>query len=456
MTDYLDEVAQFAAEYSASALPSAAVERTQLVLADSIAAIVGGSAEPEIGALARQYCSMRTGPAAVLGTGLKTDPGQAALLNGSAGTFLEMDEGNQFCKGHPGIHTIPAVLAAIPSIDTAGIELLAAIAIGYEVGARVGTATRLRPAMHPHGTWGAICAAVGAARLRRFDAAHMRSVLNIASNMCLASSRPTMLEGGTVRNVYAGISGQLGLLSCDLVETGFTGEHDGIANVFGRIVSDRFDTGVMAEQLGHRWEVTRNYFKLHSCCRYNHATLDALEMIIESHPQISGTDNIHEIRVRTYAFAAEMAGQSPQNTLAAKFSIPFAVATRLINGSSGVASFTWDAVRSSDVQRLAKRVFIQEDPDMSARLPEMRPASVRIHMRDGSVFEAATQTNRGDWRDPYSGAELREKYDSLAARRWSREHFDAVHEEIMSLDRSATTASFGEALDRAERAAAVT
>lgn len=454
MTDYLDEIAQFAAEFPAGDLPVAAVERTQMVLADSIAAIVGGSAEPEISALSQKLCLARTGASMVLGTGLKTEPGLAALINGSAGTFLEMDEGNQFCKGHPGIHTVPAVLATAPGREVTGAEMLAAIAIGYEVGARVGIATQLRPAMHPHGTWGAICAAVGVARLCRFDAGRMRTVLNISSNFCLATSRPTMLEGGTVRNVYAGISGQFGVLTRDLVETGFSGERDGIANVFGNVVSDRFDTGAMIDQLGHCWEITRNYFKLHSCCRYNHATLDALEMIVAHHPQVRETDKIRQIDVRTYGFAAEMSGQEPQNTLAAKFSIPFAVATRLINGSSGVASFTWDAVRSSAVQDLAKRVVVAEDLKMSARLPEMRPAALAIRLHDGSVFEAETQTNRGDWRDPYSDAELREKYDSLVARRWPGEHFNAVHDEIMSLHCAVTPAAFEQAVERAEKAVA--
>ena len=35
-------------------------------------------------------------------------------------------------------------------------------ALGYEVGARIGIASKLRPTMHPHGTWGT----VGTARTR--------------------------------------------------------------------------------------------------------------------------------------------------------------------------------------------------------------------------------------------------------------------------------------------------
>ena len=48
---------------------------------------------------------------------------------GAAGTVLEMDEGHQFAKGHPGMHTIPAALAFAEGTDRPGADLLAAIAI---------------------------------------------------------------------------------------------------------------------------------------------------------------------------------------------------------------------------------------------------------------------------------------------------------------------------------------
>ena len=451
MTDYLTEVAEFAAEFRAEDLPAATVDRTKLIVADSVAAIVGGAAEPEIGALTARLSRTSNGGSIVMGTGETVDPAVAALLNGSAGTFLEMDEGNQFCKGHPGMHTIPATYAASAGRTVSGPAFLAAVTIGYEVGARVGIATNLRPAMHPHGTWGAICAAVGVGRLSGFDAPQMRTLLNIGSNMCLATSRPTMLEGGTVRNMYAGIAGQLGTLACHLVAAGFTGERDGIANVFGRVVSDTFSQAAMTERLGDRWEVARNYFKLHSCCRYNHAALDALAIISERHGRVCEPSNIARIDVTTYSLAAELDNQGPANTLAAKFSVPFAVATTIFNGSSEVASFTWDAVRNPAIQDLAKRVFVSEDPAMSAKLPEARPAAIAVTLQDGSVLEASTETNRGDWRDPYTESELRGKYDSLTTRLWDKKNSDAVYREIMNLDQAASLGPLAERMAQADR-----
>jgi 2-methylcitrate dehydratase PrpD len=450
MTFYLDEVSAFAAECRFDDLPAPVVERTKLVIADCIGAIAGGSVEPEMSQLSsRLTAETPGGVSSVIGPGLKSEPAKAALLNGTAGTFLEMDEGNQFCKGHPGMHTFPAVFAFSEAKPASGKDLITAIAIGYEIGARVGIATNLRMSMHPHGTWGTVCAAVGVARLAGFDAGQMKTLLNVCSNMSLATSRRTMLEGGTVRNLFTGVSNQMGVLASDLVVSGFTGEHDGIGNVFGKVVSDEFNADSMTEDLGTRWEIARNYFKLHSCCRFNHAALDALEKIIQENGRPLAIENINSIEIDTYFLAAELDDKTPKNTLAGKFSVPFAIATTLVNGSSGVTSFTWDAVRNETIQMLADKIDVRDNPEMSAKLPELRPAAVKVSMNDGTVLEASTETNRGDWRDPYSSAELAEKYNDLTARTWRQAEAEAIYETTMSLDALASTLSLSRLIGQA-------
>jgi len=184
--DHLSGLADFAAGFDARELPGEVAARTALILADTLGAMAGGAAEAEVTALAARLAG--GGPVPVVGTGRRTAPGPSALLNGVSATALEMDEGNQFCKGHPGAHTIPAALAFAAGTGVSGRDLLAAIALGYEIGARVGIATRLRPAMHPHGTWGAICAAVAVARLAGRDADGLHTAMNMAASYCLATN----------------------------------------------------------------------------------------------------------------------------------------------------------------------------------------------------------------------------------------------------------------------------
>jgi 2-methylcitrate dehydratase PrpD len=63
----------------------------------------------------------------------------------------------------------------------------------------------------------------------------------------------------------------------------------------------------------------------------------------------------------------------------------------LVNGSSDVASFTWDAIRNETIQALAKKVTVSDDPEMSAKLPDLRPASIMITMNNGAVLKAGTE-----------------------------------------------------------------
>lgn len=432
---YLDELACFAAEFQTADVPEAAIERTKLIIADCIAAIVGGNAEPEMQSLLASANARVTGPALVLGTDRLTSTSQAALINGTAGTFLEMDEGQTFSKGHPGMHTLPAALAYAQAIDVRGADFLAAVAIGYDVGARVGIGSSLRLTMHPHGTWGAINAATAVARLAGYDARNMKTAINMGATLGLATSRRTMLEGGTVRNTFAGVSGQMGIMAGDLVEAGFCGEVDGVAHVYGNVVSDRFSPDAVIEDLGQRWEVTRNYFKMHSCCRFNHAALDALDAISKSVGGPIAAQEIEQIEVDTYSLAVELDDPKPMNTLAGKFSLPFSIATTIINNSSGVPSFTWDQIERDDIRKLAAKVIVREDPEMSAQLPARRPAKLAITLSDGTLLEAATETNRGDWSDPYRPDELYEKYMGLTGRLWTEDGARSVHSTIMALDR---------------------
>ena len=83
---------------------------------------------------------------------------------------------------------------------------------------------------------------------------------------------------------------------------------------------------------------------------------------------------------------------------------------------------------------LAAKTSIKENSDMSAQLPDYRPASICITMQDGSTYRASVKTNRGDWRDPYSEAALKEKYNSLTARRWSPAKRNALYTRILNLE----------------------
>ena len=437
--DYLDALSGFAARLDFDTLPSEVREQTAWIVADTLASIVGGSAEPELRALAAR--NPATGASTLPGLGRSAGADAAALLNGTGGTFLEMDEGNRFSRGHPAVHVLPAALALCEERGADAGRFMAAVVTGYEVGSRLGAASRLRAAMHPHGTWGTIGAAAACARVAGLDTAGMRESINIGASMTTATSKQTMLQGALVRNVYAGLSNRNGLLALQLLESGFGGERDAPGSLFGQVVSEHFDRAAVVRGLGSEWHLLQNYFKLHSCCRFNHGTLDAIDRIAQQ-AALPDPSRIRTVQVSTYNLAAELDNPRAHNTLAAKFSVPFAVATRLVHGSSALSSFSWEAVRNLAVQALALKVSVREDPAMSARLPHERPAHVVITLEDGSSLQAEVGVNRGDDAFPYSREELRGKFMDLTQRVWAPGHCARVLEATLAL--AEPGASFGQ------------
>jgi 2-methylcitrate dehydratase PrpD len=408
----LAELARLVAGTPAAAVPGPVRAHATLVVADTVGAILAGSEEPEIRRLHRS-ARRAGGPATVLAAGFAgAEPWWAIVANGLAGTMLELDEGNRFARGHPGVHVLPAALAEAERLDRDGPQLLTAFVLGYEVAARLGGAAPVRPGLHMHGVHGVVGAAAAVARLRELDAAATARALAVAAGLTLATSWRTALGGATVRNAYAGVGGGTGWLAVDLAEAGLTALPDMLAETFGRISGQGLDATVVLEDLGARFEVARNYFKLHACCRYNHPAVEALEAILAAGPLDPA--RIEGIRVETTALAATMSDRDPPGALGAKFSIPYSLAARLILGHCGVEAFREPALSDARLRGLARRVEVAEDPALTAGMPARRPARVEVRLRGGEVRRAEVDTPAGDFDRPYPVAALRDKFVALA------------------------------------------
>src|SRR5690606_36523075 len=179
-----------------------------------------------------------------------------------------------------------------------------------------------------HGTYGVIGAALAVGKLKGFDARQMLELVNAASTMGMATSRQTLLDGATVRNIFTGHSGYMGQMAARLVECGFTGEIDSVSSIFGKVLSDTFDPERVVAGLGSEWLIAQSYFKLHPTGRYVHSAIDALEDLLG---RVAGgrldPSQIDRIEVRAYMLAAMLAEKRIVSSFGARFSVPFAVAS---------------------------------------------------------------------------------------------------------------------------------
>ena len=350
-------------------------EHAAAVLADTIAVIAAGARQPEVQRLAASTDPMfpapPAGPCAALVPGLlMTDPTTAAFINGTAGTWLELDEGIG-PTGHPAVHVLPAALGAAQALHASGSALLVAFLSGYEVAARLLRAYQLRFPLHPHGHLGAVGAAVAVARLRGEDPG---PAAQIAASLPLLTTWVPCFEGATVRNTYSGVAAAVGVFASKLATAGFTGSVGALDAAFGEMVGELVEPDLITELDVDRLLIADDYIKLHSACALSHTVIDAA-LAIGRVP----VDEIERVEIETTARNLRLDQQAAGNSLSTRFSLSYAASAVLIHGHGGPEAFEPD----ERVYNLASRVEVCEGADFSDAWPTSSPARISVRLRGG-------------------------------------------------------------------------
>jgi 2-methylcitrate dehydratase PrpD len=416
-TAYMDRMVGFLTDTELGDIPDDVKADGRLSLLDTIGCMVGGSTASAFRSLASGYLGA-AGPSPVLGTDWRLPAAYSALLGGIAATWLDLDSGHRHPSsdppipgGHPPVHNIPVLLA---KGDPAGIDggtFLRSYLLTYELGARLGVATRLRPGLHVHGVQFTVGAAAAVAMLGNAEPSRLAAAMRLGAGLNIMPTMRAALDGGTVRNTFAGVGAFNGVLANDLLDAGIDPESQPFETVYGTVASTGFDPELLVDGLGEHWETTLGYYKVHACCRWNHPALDALEEITLRSP--IAFEDVDRVEVRTFAFAVQMDDREPPTDLGAKFSIPFAVASSLVRGDAGYRSFTPAAVQDERIRRLALNVSVREEPEFSAALPARRPTAVDVYLSDGSVLSATVQGSRGDPGDRFPVDRMHAKFREL-------------------------------------------
>src|SRR6185369_3781276 len=117
--------------------PADVVEKAKHHILDTFAAMISGAELPP-GRAAIQFARAYGGEkiATVAGSTVLCGPLEAALANGVLAHADETDDSWQ-AQWHPGCNVVPAALAAGEQFGISGAHFLRAVALGYDVGARV-------------------------------------------------------------------------------------------------------------------------------------------------------------------------------------------------------------------------------------------------------------------------------------------------------------------------------
>ncbi len=392
-------LARWATDLRWGDVPPQTRKRLGTVVFDVLAANILGATTPAQGA-ARGAWPRPSGHSPLVGGGACTDAATAAFLNGQATVCLEPDEGHKQAKGHPAAHVFPAVLALAAEQDVTGVGLGRALLVGYEVAARFGRASRLRPGTHPHGNWGVAGAAAGCAALLGLDAEHIAAAIDAGSAMPIAGHFETALEGNPVRDAWIGVANTAGLAAARLAAAGLAHNTGSAAASLGELLGD-FDPAALTDDLGDRYAIEGNYFKRHASCSYTHPVADlalqARDALCDPEATpVTVAEQVTTVQVTTHRLAAGLNRTRWQTPLAAMFSVPFVTAAALAEGKVSPAASTVPSSKAPLLASLAGRVEVCEDEQLTRLLPTRRAARVTVSLSDGRSHTGQAPNPVGD------------------------------------------------------------
>ena len=447
MGQQIEKLAQFVAATPLEQIPEAVQRHAKLVILDTLGVILAGAARPEVRELRERLGATAGSGATVFARGWpQHDPRTAGFLNTVAGRSIELGEGHRYVSYQGAMQILPGVLAVGEWSAASGREMLAALILGYDFGARIAGAMKMRPLAHQNGQAALLGAAAAGARVRGLNAADTSRAVRIATTLVLTPSYNNAIAGATTLNVAGGMSGFAAGLVPDLALAGFTAQDDAIEEALANLVGDGFEPAGLLADLGTRWEITRDWFRLRACCNPIYAALDALEAALaELKPQ---PDDIERIDVATFGFAAAMRNPAPPNYFASKYSLPHAAAALIINGNTGYDSLNDAALHDPAIAALRQRVHISEDTAMTAAAPQLKPARVTLKLKDGRQSTQSCDSPRGDCLNPYDEAEIREKFRELATPTLTPAGIAAVEGAVDRCDKWTSVRELAELLRR--------
>lgn len=412
------------------AIPNDVQHQSKRCLLDLIGVAAAGHTTPTSDIINKHAEMMfGGGKSALFFDGRLVSPAGAAMANGMTIDSIDAHDGHPLTKGHAGCGVLPALVAIIQAqeLTLTGTEFLTAMVVGYEIAIRAGIALHATaPDFHTSGAWVAIAAAAMGARLMDMNQDQFRHAIGIAeyhgprSQMMRVIDAPTMLKDGSGWGAMAGVS------AAYLAQSGFTG-----APAISVEETEYFD------DLGDKWHMMGQYFKLYPVCRWAQPSVEAAAALKQDHG--FHAQDIRSIRIETFHEGKRLAVGKPNSSDQAQYNLPFSVAAYLVRDALGPQEVTGAGLTDPDILGLMDRIIVVEDDLFNTRFPAERWARAIITLKDGQTFISADTTAQGDWDNPPADETLNAKYDDLTRDSGLTTDFKRIKDLVWQMQKEQST-----------------
>jgi 2-methylcitrate dehydratase PrpD len=409
-------LARFVAETRFTDLPRGLVDNCKIAVLDALGAGFVGAVQPwaaEIVTVVRSLGGTRE--ASVIHQDWQTDVSRAALANG---VLIGAFECEPLTGSHASGTVLPAALAICQRERFDGAAFLTALALGFEVSARIArTAVGLETVrgFHNPGTQGPFGAAAAVGKLYTFDEERLTSALGIAG-----SSSAGLLEfawsGGDTKRLHLGRASQLGLESALLARQGVRGPATVLEGRFGYF--NAFSTSLRMEKLlqglGTEWAIEPPSLKSYATHVTHQAVVEAIQDLKREHPLDPKTIARVVIRGAPRIMEERHAARAPHDVLGGQYSLPFTTAVALTRDMADPLVYDAAAVHDPVVRDLARRIELQPVQDGVPETPGVWPAEILVECA-GQRYTRRTRPHKGSPRNPFTWDEVCEKFRRYTA-----------------------------------------
>ncbi len=410
--DITARLSSYMSEAGDRPLPDKVLEQAKWHILDTIAAMISGSELPPGRAavkFARAYGGEKV--ATIVGDTVLAGPIEAALANG---VLAHADETDDSWPGgwHPGCNVVPAALAVGEQFGISGPRFARAVALGYDVGARVLVTIRTglsdtHKATHSvAGAWGASAAAGCAAGL---NASQMRWLLDYTAQQSSGIAswyRDTdHIEKGFV---FGGMPARSGVTSALLVQLGWNGVEDVLSGRDNYLLASYPESRpeLLIDKLGERYEVAGTNIKRWTVGSPIQAPLDAMEALLKRQPIEPG--QVNEILVRSAP------GSVVDNSEPSDINIQFAMALMLVDKTATFQSVhDKPRMRDPEIMRLRAGVRLEAPAGAAGGRGGARLPLLEIRLNDGTRLSQDTGAVLGTVENPMTRDQLVAKCHDL-------------------------------------------
>src|ERR1051325_7034305 len=440
--DLAGQLAQFAAALRFEHLPAPVVHEVKRRVIDSLGCALGAwNAEPC--AIARRVASEFSAKrgATLFGTGHRAPPDWAAFANGCLIRYFDYND-TYLSKepAHPS-DNIAAALAAAECVGANGRDLIAAIALAYEVQCRFCDTQSIRARGWDHVTYGAFSSALAAAKLFGRDAERMRHALGIAGVASAALRQSRVGELSHWKGCAFANAARHGVFAAQLARAGMTGP----APIFeGEKGFEKLVSGPLDVRFGG------DFMILKTCVKFwpaEYHSQSAIEASLKLREQIGDPEQIESILVQSHDAAVDIIGSEPEkwhptSRETADHSLPYIVAVALTDGEITAKQF--DPARMADARLLSlvQRVRVERHEELSARYPEAVGNIVTTRLYDGRTLTELVDYPHGHAKNPLRDEELEDKFYSLAVPLLGRDQAGAALHWLWRLDEAQNLGDF--------------